>query len=137
MEDKKGKVTGVGGVFFKCKDPDKLKEWYRDHLGLEVDKYGVLFSYEKDPAPGKKAYLQWSPFKEETDYFEPSKKDFMVNYRVVNLEALAKELKANGVKILDDIETYDYGKFLHILDLENNKIELWEPVDETFDSYSS
>ncbi|UZR98605.1 VOC family protein [Chondrinema litorale] len=133
MENKKGKVTGVGGIFFKCKDPEKLKIWYRDNLGFEVDKYGVLFESSKDEAPGKKAYLQWSLFSEDSKYLAPSPKDFMVNYRVVNLEALAEQLKADGVNILDEIETYEYGKFLHIMDPENNKIELWEPVDSSFD----
>ncbi|MEM1135246.1 MAG: VOC family protein [Bacteroidota bacterium] len=133
MSKKTGKVTGVGGVFFKCKDPQKVKDWYKENLGFETDQYGAMFSSKKDDESGKTTYLQWSPFKDDTTCFEPSDKGFMVNYRVENLEALAEDLKAKGVKILDNIESYDYGKFLHILDIENNKIELWEPVDETFD----
>ena len=126
------KVTGVGGIFFKCKDPQKVRQWYSEHLGLVTDKYGSLFEFRQADQPEKAAYLQWSPFKEDTDYFQPSEKDFMVNFRVENIEKLVDELKKNGVQVLDDIATYDYGKFVHILDPEGNKIELWEPVDDVF-----
>jgi len=131
MSQKK-KVTGIGGIFFKCQDPDQMKNWYSQNLGLVTDKYGSLFEFRHADQPEQKGYLQWSPFPSDTKYFEPSKKEFMINYRVENIEELVKELKANGVTILDKIETYDYGKFVHILDPENNKIELWEPVDEVF-----
>lgn len=123
------KVTGIGGIFFKSKDPDAMKKWYSDHLGLPVDPYGATFEWRQDDDPSKKVTTIWSPFKESTKYFEPSTKDFMINYRVENLEALVAELKAAGVTILDDIQSYDYGKFVHILDPEGNKIELWEPVE--------
>ena len=128
----KPKVTGVGGIFFKCQDPNKMKDWYRDHLGLKTDQYGAMFEFRKAENPEAKGYLQWSPFAADTEYFAPSQKEFMVNYRVNNLEGLLVELKASGVTILDEVATYDYGKFVHILDPEGNKIELWEPVDETF-----
>ena len=84
------------------------------------------------PNPEQVNYLQWSPFKADTKYFEPSKKEFMINYRVADLEALVDELRKEGVEICDNIETYDYGKFVHIMDPEGNKIELWEPVDQVF-----
>lgn len=129
---KKKKVTGIGGIFFKCQNPDQMKDWYNQNLGLITDKYGSLFEFRHADQPDKKAYLQWSPFSADTKYFEPSQKEFMINYRVENLEELVEELKASGVRVLDEIETYDYGKFVHILDPENNKIELWEPVDEVF-----
>lgn len=87
-----------------------------------------MFEFRESDPPHEKAYLQWSPFKETTKYFEPSDKQFMINYRVENLEALVEELKKDGVTILDSIAVYDYGKFVHILDPENNKIELWEPA---------
>lgn len=122
------RVTGIGGVFFKCQDTEKIKEWYKTHLGLPVDKYGVSFEWREDADPEKKGTTQWSPFSDKTKYFEPSSKEFMINYRVDNLEALVEELKKEGVTILDSIETYDYGKFVHILDIEGNKIELWEPM---------
>ncbi|MCB0430929.1 MAG: VOC family protein [Flavobacteriales bacterium] len=132
MENKKGKATGIGGIFFKCENPDEMKKWYGDHLRLNVNEYGSLFEFRSARNPEKKEYLQWSPFKKDTTYFQPSEKEFMLNYRVENIEALVEELRQNGVTICDEIESYSYGKFVHILDPENNKIELWEPVDEVF-----
>ena len=126
------KVTGIGGIFFKAEDPTKLNEWYNNNLGLTTNEYGSLFEFRQGATPEKKAYLQWSPFKKDTTYFEPSEKDFMINFRVENIEALVKELQANGVTLVGKIESYEYGKFAHIMDPENNKIELWEPIDEVF-----
>ena len=123
------KVTGVGGIFFKCKDPKKMTEWYKDNLGLNTNPYGASFEWYEGADSTKKAQTQWTPFPETTKYFEPSGQDFMINYRVENLEALVEELKKNGVTIVDKIESYDYGKFIHILDAEGNKVELWEPKD--------
>jgi predicted enzyme related to lactoylglutathione lyase len=123
------KVTGIGGIFFKCKDPDKVKEWYQKHLGLDTNQYGATFEWYESADSSKKASTQWSPFSETTKYFEPSAKEFMINYRVENLVELVEELKKEGVTIVDNIETFDYGKFVHIIDLEGNKIELWEPTD--------
>ena len=127
------KVTGVGGVFFKTKDPESTKNWYKQHLGFDTNEWGATFTFRKEEQPDKRGYLQWSPFKEDTKYFDPSEKEFMVNYRVDDLEALVATLRENGVTICDEIETYDYGKFIHIMDGDGNKIELWEPVDEVFD----
>ena len=132
MTDNDKKVTGIGGIFFKCQNPDKMKNWYNENLGLVTNEYGSLFEFRQSDLPDRKGYLQWSPVDEKTTYFEPSTKEFMINYRVNNIEALVEELKAAGVKVLDEIETYEYGKFVHILDPENNKIELWEPVDQVF-----
>lgn len=124
------KVTGIGGVFFKCKDPDKMKEWYKTHLGLNTNEYGATFEWREDINPDKKGTTQWSPFAESTNYFEPSEKEFMINYRVENLEKLVEELKRENVTITDEITRYDgLGKFVHILDAEGNKIELWEPAE--------
>ena len=123
------RVTGIGGIFFKCKDPEKIKEWYKTHLGFNTDPYGTKFEWRQEDDSTKEGYTVWSPFPDKTDYFEPSSKDFMINYRVENLEALVEALKKEGVTVLDKIETYDYGKFVHILDIEGNKIELWEPAD--------
>ena len=124
------KVTGIGGVFFKCKDPNKVKEWYQKHLGLNTNPYGASFEWYQEPGSSKKSVTQWTPFKESTKYFEPSTKDFMINYRVENLTELVEELKKEGVTIVDNIETYDFGKFVHIMDIEGNKVELWEPIDK-------
>lgn len=123
------KVTGIGGVFFKCKDPKKMTEWYQQHLGLNTNPYGATFEWYEDAAGEKPAQTQWTPFPQTSTYFEPSSKDFMINYRVENLEALVTMLREEGVTILDAIETYDYGKFVHILDAEGNKVQLWQPID--------
>lgn len=123
------KVTGIGGIFFKCKDPKILREWYQTHLGLNTNQYGSVFEWYQGADSTKKGFSQWSPFKETTKYFEPSTKEFMINYRVENLQWLVDELKKEGVTVTDTIVTYDYGKFVHIMDLEGNKIELWEPND--------
>ena len=131
-DDGKGRVTGVGGIFFKCEDTENMKQWYYDQLGLAPNEYGSLFEFREGADPEKIGYLQWSPFGNKTKYFEPSNADFMINYRVKNIEALVEQLKEAGVTICDSIEEYEYGKFVHILDPENNKIELWEPVDEVF-----
>lgn len=124
------RVTGLGGFFFKTKDPQAVKQWYREHLGLNTDDYGCTFWWkDKD---GNDCSTQWSPFKEDTQYFKPSEKQFMRNFRVADLENLLKTLKEEGVTVVGEMETYDYGKFGWILDNEGNKIELWEPVDSAF-----
>ncbi len=123
------KVTGIGGIFFKSSSPKKMKEWYRDNLGLAVDDYGSPFEFRNANRPEEINYLNWDVFEDSTDYFDPSKKEFMINYRVQNIEGLVQKLKGNGVTIIDEITTYDYGKFVHIMDSDGNKIELWEPVD--------
>jgi len=127
------KVTGIGGIFFKCKDPQKIREWYQKHLGLNTNEYGAVFEWHQGADSTKKGFTQWSPFKETTKYFEPSSREFMINYRVENLEELVTQLQKEGVTIVDKIEAYDYGKFVHILDVEGNKIELWEPNDEVYE----
>lgn len=126
-------VTGIGGIFFKVKDPDATKSWYQKHLGLNTDQYGTTFEWRSSDNPDQKGFSQWSPMKDDTNYFKPSEKDFMINYRVENLIELVEELKAEGVTVLDGIETFEYGKFVHILDLDGHSIELWEPVDEVYD----
>ncbi len=123
------KVTGIGGIFFKCKDPKKMTEWYQKHLGLNTNPYGATFDWYESADSTKKAQTQWTPFPETSKYFEPSTKDFMINYRVADLVALVEELKKEGVTIVDKIETYDYGKFVHIIDAEGNKVQLWEAID--------
>jgi predicted enzyme related to lactoylglutathione lyase len=123
------KVTGIGGVFFKAKDPQAINEWYKKNLGFDTTPYGTSFMWRDADDSDKKGMTQWNPFKNDTRYFEPSAKEFMINYRVENLEALVEELKKENVTIVDEIASYDYGKFVHIMDPEGNKIELWEPKD--------
>ena len=127
------KVTGIGGIFFKCKDPNKMKEWYKTHLGLDTNDWGATFEWKDASDSTKTGSTQWSPFSETTKYFDPSTKDFMINYRVENLETLVEQLRKDSVTIVDKIETVEYGKFVHIMDIEGNKIELWEPNDVEFE----
>ncbi|MBK6484535.1 MAG: VOC family protein [Chitinophagaceae bacterium] len=125
------RVTGIGGIFFKCEDTAKQKSWYQNHLGMEMNDWGgAIFWWRDNDQPEKKCSTSWSTFKNDTNYFDPSKKPFMFNYRVENLEALLKVLKEEGVEQVGEIEVYEYGKFGWIMDPEGNKIELWEPVDE-------
>lgn len=124
------KVTGIGGVFFKCKDPEKVKEWYNTHLGIDAGKWGANFEWLDAEDPSKKGSTAWNTFTEQAKMFEPSDKAFMINYRVENITALVEQLKGEGVTVLDEIATYPYGKFVHIMDMEGNKIQLWEPGEE-------
>jgi predicted enzyme related to lactoylglutathione lyase len=126
------KVTGIGGVFFKCKDPGKVREWYQKHLGLKTNQYGAVFEWKQAMDSTKKGFTQWSPFSEKSKYFD---KEFMINYRVVNLTALIEELRKNGVTIADSVVSDEFGKFVHIVDIEGNKVELWEPNDVAYDNF--
>jgi predicted enzyme related to lactoylglutathione lyase len=129
-KDTTPKVTGIGGVFFSSDNLQEAKEWYTKNLGIEINAWGSSsFESRNLNNPDEITSLQWKPFKKGDEYFAPSKKEFMINYTVQNLEGLVSKLKENGVTILDEIVTYDFGKFLHIMDAEGNKIELWEPVD--------
>jgi predicted enzyme related to lactoylglutathione lyase len=127
------RVTGIGGIFFKCQDPEATRAWYERHLGFQTDPYGTSFEWRQADNPDQKGFTVWSPMKASTPYFDPSSKEFMVNYRVENLTELVEILKSEGVTILDDIETFEYGKFVHILDPDGQKVELWEPVDDVYD----
>ena len=127
------RATAIGGVFFKCKDADAQKEWYAKHLGMAMDKYGTSFEWRQSGEPAKKGFTAWSPFAGNTDYFGDASQQYMINYRVENLEALVEGLKKEGVTIVDDIENYEYGKFVHILDGEGNRVELWEANDEEYE----
>jgi len=126
----KKRVTGIGGVFFKCADPKAQKEWYNKHLGLDAGDYGAVFEWRESENPEKQGQTAWNTFKAETKYFEPSTKDYMINYRVENLVELLEELKKEGVTQVGELQVYDYGKFAHIMDPEGNKIELWEAIGE-------
>ena len=124
------RVTGIGGLFFKTNNPKKTKDWYQKHLGFNTDDWGCTFWWKDED--GNKCSTQWSPFAKDTKHFEPSKKDFMFNYRVENLIELLAVLKTEGVTIVGEMQEFDYGKFAWILDNEGNKIELWEPIDSAF-----
>jgi len=123
------RVTGIGGVFFKAKDPKALAEWYRLHLGLDVQEWGgVAFRWADDNASGAGTTV-WSPFKDDTSYFAPSTASFMINYRVADLHALLAALRAEGCQVEEKVEESEYGKFGWVVDPEGNKLELWQPPD--------
>ena len=127
--DTAAKVTGIGGIFFYSDNLEETQKWYEENLGIEVNDWGSSSFDSRDlNNPEQINSIQWKPFKKVDEYFTPSKKEFMINYQVQNIEGLVNKLKKNGVTILDSIETFDYGKFVHILDKEGNKIELWEPI---------
>lgn len=128
------KITGLGGVFFKAQAPEKLKEWYARNLGLILNPYGATFEMRNAQNPSKIKYLHWSVFPSDTDYFHPSDKPFMFNYRVQNLEQLIMRLQRIGVDFIDTMVSYPYGKFIHLLDPEGNAVELWEPREDFFDT---
>lgn len=122
------RVTGIGGIFFKAKDPKALGAWYRDHLGIAVEEWGgAAFHWVSPENPSGTGTTIWSPFKEDTNYFAPSAASFMINYRVADLHALLAQLRAEGCEVDAKVEESDYGKFGWVVDPEGNKIELWEP----------
>lgn len=128
MKDHTPKVTGIGGIFFSSDDLQATKDWYSKNLGIEFNDWGSSsFESRNIDRPEEVNSLQWKPFKKESDHFAPSTKGFMINYRVQNLEGLIVKLRENGVTVLDEMAVYDFGKFIHIMDAEGNKIELWEP----------
>ena len=119
------RVTGIGGIFFKANDPDKLRNWYRLHLGIECEKEsGAIFKWRKAEDPNSERYTVWSPFPEDTDYFAPSTKPFMINLQVENLDEVLAQLKREGVDVDPKVESYDYGRFGWIMDPEGNRVEL-------------
>lgn len=129
VDDTTPKVTGIGGIFFFSDSPKATKEWYSKNLGMNTDEYGAVFETRNANRPDEANYLEWSPFKTGNSYFSPSKKEYMINYRVQNMDGLLRKLKANGVIICDSVQVVEYGKFVHIMDADGAKIELWEPID--------
>ena len=126
------RVTGLGGVFFKAQDPDKLRTWYGENLGMKPDEYGCMpFFWRDTDQPEKTGRTLVMPFPADTSYFEPSKSPFMLNFRVDNLDALLSQLREAGVEIVGNVEESDYGRFAWIMDPEGHRIELWEPTSGT------
>lgn len=123
------RVTGLGGIFFKAKDPKTLKDWYEKNLGMRMVASGTNFEWHQGADSTKKGFTLWAPFKETTKYFGAPEKQFMINYRVEQLDALLVKLKAAGITPVDSVEKASYGSFVHLMDPEGNKIELWEPND--------
>ncbi len=121
-------VRGIGGIFFKSKDPKSLYSWYKQHLGIAATPgEGAMFHWRSLDGQETDEMTVWSIFPDSTTYLKNSKAEFMVNYIVDNLDELMAELKAAGVEVDDNIEHYDYGNFGWITDPDGNRIELWEP----------
>jgi predicted enzyme related to lactoylglutathione lyase len=124
------KVTGIGGVFFKVKDPSATRDWYARHLGLNSDEYGTSFEWRQTGREGAKGFTLWSPFSKESDYFEDQ---MMINFRVDDLDGLLADLKSSGIEVASEVQSFEYGRFVHIRDNNGTKIELWEPIDSAYD----
>jgi catechol 2,3-dioxygenase-like lactoylglutathione lyase family enzyme len=124
------RVIGLGGIFFKSKDPERLSAWYRKHLGLNVEEWGGV-SFQEGAGSGlqplRKSHILWSPFPDDTDYFGSSEKSYMINFRVHDLHALLAELRREGVEVEEKTDESEFGKFGWIMDPDGTRIELWEP----------
>ena len=124
------RVTGIGGIFFKSKNPQALGAWYREHLGIAVEEWGgAAFRWATPENPATTGTTVWSPFKDDTDYFAPSPASFMINYRVEDLHALLAQLRSEGCEVEAKVQESEYGKFGWVMDPEGNKIELWQPPE--------
>ena len=122
------RVTGIGGIFFKAKDPKALGEWYRVHLGVDVKPWGgAAFDWVTTDNPSGTGTTAWSLFAQDTSHFAPSTAPFMINYRVADLPALLDALRAEGCTLEGEMQDSEYGKFGWVIDPEGNKVELWEP----------
>lgn len=121
------RVIGIGGIFFKSKDREAVRDWYATHLGITTEEWGTTFPWRRHDNPEDETYTAWSPFKADTKYFEPSKQEYMINYQVDDLNALLAKLKEEGVTVMDKTDESEFGKFGWIIDPEGRKIELWEP----------
>ena len=122
------RVTGIGGIFFKAKDPIALRAWYQKHLGIDVQEWGgAAFIWADDAGNPTKGTTVWNIGEANNDYYAPSKSSFMINYRVADLASLLKTLRNEGCNVLDKTDDSEYGKFGWVMDPEGNKIELWQP----------
>lgn len=126
------RVTGIGGVFFKARDPKALQEWYRKHLGIDVQDWGGTAFRWNEPEPEPDGMTVWTIFPGTTEYFNPSTAPFMINYRVPDLMALLDVLRSEGCTVDDKTDSSEYGKFGWVMDPEGNRIELWEPPPGRF-----
>ena len=130
------RVTGLGGMFFKSRDPQQAVAWYREHLGIDAaDWGGFAFEWLEKDRPAETGYTVWAVFPEDTKHFAPGEQSFMMNFRVDDLESLIAALRSEGVEVVGDIEQHENGKFAWILDPEGRKVELWEPVPSRDDPY--
>ena len=122
-------VTGIGGVFFKSPDADASRAWYRENLGLDGTSPGVNFFWRDRSDPARFGFTVWSVFAADSEYFGSPEQSFMINYRVDDLDALLADLRGRGVQQVGEVEEYWYGRFAWVIDIDGNRVELWEPVD--------
>lgn len=127
-----GRVTGIGGVFFRSTDPQATRDWYGEHLGLGIEDYGSNFRWRSHNDPEREGFTLWSPFDDATDYFGSSEQQAMINYRVDDLDAILRRLRAAGVQIVGEMEVQPFGRFQHIVDGDGRRVELWEPIDSEY-----
>lgn len=128
-----GKIIGIGGIIFKSEQPKELMNWYKDKMGFNIDDYGTNFVWRKENQIEEKGFTLWGPTNNDSDYFGSKDQSFMINFIVEGLYELLEEMKSKGVKAIGDVKEYDYGKFVQIIDLEGNRIELWEPVESEYE----
>lgn len=122
------RVTGIGGIFFKARDPEALRAWYQRHLGIPVESWGgTAFRWTTDQHPDGAGTTVWNIFPAGSTYFDPSPSPFMINYRVADLAAVLDALRAEGCRVDDKVEASEFGKFGWVMDPEGNRVELWEP----------
>ena len=126
MRDKTEKVTGIGGIFFRVRDPERMAAWYREHLDIHAEEGHADFVWREHKRPDEIGRTVWSVFPADTDHFGPARPAFMINYRVSNLERMLVQLRRDGIAV-EKVEDYAYGRFAWITDPEGNRIELWEP----------
>jgi predicted enzyme related to lactoylglutathione lyase len=124
------RVTGIGGIFFKASDPAALREWYRRHLGIGVEGWGgATFRWASPDDPNRTGTTAWSVFDESSTHFAPSRAQFMINYRVDDLDALLRALRTEGCAVDDKVDESEFGKFGWVMDPEGNRVELWQPPE--------
>jgi predicted enzyme related to lactoylglutathione lyase len=121
------RVTGIGGIFFKARDPEALARWYRDHLGISIEAMVALFTWKSGKDGRHIGHTVWSIFPDDTSYFGKDGASFMINYRVKDLDAVIRALRKEGVTVDSNVEELEYGRFGWAVDPEGNRIELWEP----------
>lgn len=128
----KPQITGIGGIFFRTTDTNRTRAWYKEHLGLASESWGTSFPWRDYEHPDNPGSTTWGVFADESDYFGNSGQEFMINYRVNDLDALLESLERQGIFPVKSTETFDYGKFVWIDDVDGRRIELWEPKDDAF-----
>jgi catechol 2,3-dioxygenase-like lactoylglutathione lyase family enzyme len=127
------RVRAIGGVFFRSPAPETTRSWYARHLGLRVDVHGTTFAWRQEESPGERGFTQWTPFQADASYLGAPDQQYMINYRVDDLDAMLEKLRSEGVRIDGEVQVEPYGRFAHIMDGDGRRVELWEPVDAEYE----